>query len=260
MRGTRHLRAAASRDLMSGLVCGLTFCLALALANPTRAEADSRKVVVELFTSQGCSSCPPADANLAALAQRGDIIAISYHVDYWDYLGWRDTFAQAAFSERQRSYSRANSSWRVYTPQVVVGGAYQTVGSDVAAVDALVKAAQNTSRPSPSLRFQKQPHAMEVHATGVDGYQGTGATVWLATVSPKASAKIERGENEGREIEYANVVRTLVPIGRWTGQSLTLTFAIDPVLEAAGDVCLIFLQDNDSGHILTAEWIVTARD
>ena len=172
------------------------------------ASADVDPVVVELYTSQGCSSCPPADEMLGALAARDDVIALSLHVDYWDWIGWPDTFGDPAHSDRQRAYAAATRSNMVYTPQFVIGGADHVAGArGMEVADAVTAHADRSS---------------DVLSLGPDGRLslaavGRPARIYAAHVAPAATVEIERGENAGRAITYHNVVRAWDDLGAWDG-------------------------------------------
>ena len=171
-------------------------------------SAAADPVVVELFTSQGCSSCPPADKMLAELAGRDGVIALSLHVDYWDWIGWKDTFGHAALSDRQRAYAAAAGSSVVYTPQFVIGGTDQIAGADGMAVADRVRAHQGATGD-----------VLGRDAAGRLTMAGTGrpARLSLILVQPDAQVAIERGENAGREAVYRNVVRDWRDLGAWDG-------------------------------------------
>jgi hypothetical protein len=172
--------------------------------------------VVELYTSQGCSSCPPADARLAELSRNPDIVALTLHVDLWNYLGWKDTLAEPEFSERQRAYAEARGDRGVYTPQMIFNGALACVGSDddkVAASMIGAPRANGLACRCPS-RSRVRETTMTIEIAG--DIAGTGE-LWLLGVQSSVSVSIERGENKGREATYVNVVRDLRQIGAWTG-------------------------------------------
>ena len=216
----------------------LVGAILLGLASQGRAASP---VVVELFTSQGCSSCPPADAVLRDLAGRPDVLALGFHVTYWNGLGWRDPFSFDNATRRQEGYRRLLGIETVYTPQMVVQGRSEMVGSDRRAVAAAIAAAERVS--GPEIRLTR--------AVG-DGLQvdiGTGrgaATVLLVGYDPRHVTPVGRGENEGRTLEEANVVRSLRPIGNWNGASITLSVPLP-----LGERTAILLQAED-GRILAA--------
>jgi hypothetical protein len=215
--------------------------LAVAGWGPTAfGQTAADPVVVELFTSQGCNSCPPADALLAELSQREDIVALSLHVDYWDYLGWHDTFASRATSDRQHAYARSLGERRVYTPQAVVGGRFHAVGSDRAAVEALIAEARATPAmplditPGPALRLPER--------RGIEP-----ATVWIVGLDALREVPVARGENAGRTLVYRNVVREIRKLGEWRGQPMTLPLPDDL---AGRDGRIVLVQSGVAGPIL----------
>jgi hypothetical protein len=191
----------------------LFFCLALC-AVP--AAADTRPVVAELFTSQGCSSCPPADALLAELAARPGVLALSFHVDYWDRLGWKDPFSSAAATERQHRYARVLGLATVYTPQIVVDGRWQTVGSDRAEVEHALTRARPDHDNVPIALTIDNGKARIMLGPGGDGSSGS---VLLIGFDRRHVTRVERGENGGRTLAYADVVRGLREVSRYNGRA-----------------------------------------
>lgn len=212
--------------------------------------------VVELFTSQGCSSCPPADALVGELAERDDILALSHHVDYWDYLGWRDTLAQPVNSERQRAYAKDFGLRYVYTPQVVVQGAYQAAGSR--RQDVLDRIAQ--ARPEAPLAVDITRAAAAdaddqmVVSIGADiGSGAEDAAVWLALFDHEHVTPIGGGENRGRTSRTFNVVRSFTRIGSWDGEAMSISLPAPAAMESgkAGG-CAVIVQAGGNGRILGA--------
>ena len=174
------------------------------------------RAVIELFTSQGCSACPPADAKLIELAADPDLVALTLHVDYWDYLGWEDTLAHAAFSERQRHYAEGRGDRGVFTPQMVVNGLYACIGSDPRAIEAsLASASRHAPRLPVPLRLEQDGRDLTIALLA--GHEG-GGEIWLLRVEPVVTVKIERGENRGREARYGNVVREMTRLAAWDGR------------------------------------------
>jgi hypothetical protein len=210
--------------------------------------------VIELFTSQGCSSCPAADALLGQLAERPGFVALSYSVDYWDYLGWRDTLGSPANSERQRDYAKARGDGRVYTPQAVVDGVTHANGSDEDAIQAAVAAA--------SVRLAQVKVPVSMHGEGDTLVIDVGAapetsdqrsaTIWLAIAKEVEKVVVARGENRGRELSYHHPVRELTPIGMWHGEAVTLRLPLKDLETMGGDCLFALLQVEDSGPILGA--------
>ncbi len=173
-----------------------------ALADPVAGPTPRNKAVVELFTSQGCSSCPPADALLGRLAEEPELVALSFAVDYWDYLGWRDTLGSPANSERQRNYARARGDGRVYTPQIVVDGVAHVNGADENAVFDAVKIAEKrlaAVKVPVSMRAEGDALVINVGAAP-EGSDRRTATVWLAIAKEVEKVAVARGENHGREL------------------------------------------------------------
>jgi hypothetical protein len=220
------------------------------------AAAPAQKAVVELFTSQGCSSCPAADALLARLAQRDDLIAISLSVDYWDYLGWKDTLAQAKFSERQKAYAKVIGDGMVYTPQIVVNGAAHVNGSDEGRIFAAIEktnVAVAASRAPVNLSAAGGKLVVEIAAS--PGNVAKEATVWLAVISPSVQVPITRGENKGKTITYTNVVRELIPIGMWSGKAMTVRLHRHSIAYAGAERCAVLVQQGRGGPIVGAALI-----
>lgn len=207
--------------------------------------AHAETVVVELFTSQGCSSCPPADRILGELAEDDDIIALAFHVDYWDYLGWKDEFGSAANTKRQRAYAQAMGERSIYTPQLVVAGREHVVGSRGMKV---AKAIQKHARQElpVTVRLQRQGNAVAIRAEGSGNLPNM--VVQVATYLPEATVAVRRGENAGRTLTYHNVVRTFSPVGRWNGQG---TFSATAPLTNDLPV-VVLVQARNGGAILGA--------
>ncbi|MCZ4353767.1 DUF1223 domain-containing protein [Roseovarius aestuarii] len=171
-----------------------------------------RQVVVELFTSQGCSSCPPADALLHELAAREDVIALALHVDYWDYIGWKDVFANNAYTRRQHAYAKAGKRRMVYTPQMIVNGQQDVVGNRPKDVNALIN--RHMGQPKTvDLSVTRQGGQITVSAQSLSGAEPL--IVQMVRFVPQSDVKITRGENAGNTFSYANVVTDLVELGRW---------------------------------------------
>ncbi|MEO0729490.1 MAG: DUF1223 domain-containing protein, partial [Pseudomonadota bacterium] len=225
------------------LVLGL---FVVGIASGSSAHANDRAVksvpVVELFTSQGCSSCPPADKMLGDLAGRDDLIALSFNVDYWDYLGWRDTLARPEFSARQRAYAAARGDGQVYTPQMVVNGSRHFVGGDRRALKRTLAAVARRQVAQPTVTLRKHQKLAQISIGRVEGWSGK-ATVWLAAIAPKVTTKIKRGENRGRKIAYHNVVRDMMPIGAWTGDELVMQFDPAMLMKSGAESCAIIIQE-----------------
>ncbi|MDD7909445.1 MULTISPECIES: DUF1223 domain-containing protein [Pseudovibrio] len=190
------------------------------------AEAQKPKAIVELFTSQGCSSCPPADDILSELADKDGILALAFHVDYWDYLGWADTFGSADNTKRQKMYAEANGERSIYTPQMVVNGHRSFVGSDRASIKKALE--RHVSLPL-SVETSVHDNMFEVSVDGAVPGPKLMASVYLVKVSDRATVSIRRGENAGSKREYRNVVRGIMPIGVWDGGPETYKLPLSEV-------------------------------
>ncbi len=210
--------------------------LSLLAALATPALAAESKAVVELFTSQGCSSCPAADRVLGQLAAEGRVIALSVPVDYWDYLGWKDTLAQRAHSMRQRGYAGGRGDRQVYTPQVIVNGSAQVIGSDRQAIEAACKSAAKAAVP---VTLTRNGDNIEVD---VGAGQGAPASVWLLTVARATPVAIGRGENHGRTVTYSNVVRSWRRVGEWTGSPIKSSVPLPELNAKDADAIVILVQ------------------
>jgi hypothetical protein len=199
--------------------------------------------VVELFTSQGCSSCPPADRLLSSMAADPAIIALSFSIDYWDFIGWKDTLAAPEFTARQKAYATALGEDRVYTPEAVVDGLFDAVGSDRAAIDHAVRLGkQSKGALSVPVHLHELGGVLQIDiGAGTD----VPAAIYVLRVAKSRTVVIERGENSGRSITYANVVRAIHKVGEWDGepQSLKLT-----ELKGDGEAYVVLLQrDSEQG-------------
>lgn len=229
------------RCLALGAGAGLSL-----LAAPAR-SAEPIDVVVELFSSQGCNSCPPGDRLLGELRDRPGVLALTFHVDYWDYLGWKDTLAGPDFSQRQYDYAKARGDMDVYTPQMVVNGEKQMVGSQRSEVFAVLEQS----------RIGNWPVAVNIADRGrelvIDAGAGSGeATLWVMPILDHVNVRIEKGEMAGREVSYTNVVRKLVPAAMWTGEALKLSLPRDGLMTPDATGCVALLQTGKTGPILGA--------
>ncbi len=210
--------------------------------------------VVELFTSQGCNSCPPADAVLTELAERGDVVALGYHVDYWDYLGWKDTLARPENTERQKLYGKAFGKREVYTPQAVINGRVHVKGGKRGAVKAALAELKRTGKGlSVDIRVTRSGESVLIDAAGVPGGRGDAHLV-LVQFEPRKPVTIERGENKGQTISYANPVSSVQTAGMWHGKAARFELPRSEVDREGG--CAILLQsvskDGLPGPILGA--------
>lgn len=210
------------------------------LAGPALAADAAHPAVVELFQSQGCSSCPPANAVLAAIADRPDVLALNLSVTYWDYLGWKDSFAQPAFTERQWDYARRAGRPNVATPQMIVNGRGALIGHRRADLEAALA------------RYDRGGAGPTIEVRGSTAAVGAGrgsATLWLVRYDPRSIAvPIRAGENGGRTLPHRNVVRQLVALGEWRGAATSFQLPAT----ARGLASALLLQAGKGGPILAS--------
>ena len=211
------------------------------------AQAAIQPVLVELFTSQGCSSCPAADRLAAKLKDRPGVQMISFNVDYWDYLGWRDTLASPDYTKRQMDYAHARGDNDVYTPQMVINGDAHVVGSSQASVETAIATAANLA-PKISISLKATDNDLIVELG--DGAEQEEGTLWLMAIAPQVDVKIERGENSGSTISYHNVVRKLVPAGTWMGKATKLMLPKNNIMIEGSTSCLAVLQKRALGPVM----------
>jgi hypothetical protein len=236
MTGRRMMRRAAA---------GLAV-LWLALSGAAHAQGAANPVVVELYTSQGCSACPPADEFLAELAGRDDVLALALHVDYWDYLGWQDAFAQPAFTQRQKRYAKAAGAKMIYTPQIIVGGTDRVKGLRP---DEIVEriAAHAAQAPRVGLRVVRDGGTVVIELLAEPPLD-RGAVVQMIRFDPEQTVMIERGENAGRSVVYRNIVTDWTAVADWPGQApLRLELAAE-----GGAPVAVIVQEPGPGAVLAA--------
>ena len=233
-----------------------TLTAAAALFLSAAAWASDRPVMVELFTSQGCMSCPPADRFMEELTAQPGVIALTLNVDIWDYLGWRDTFAKRAFSLRQQAYAPLMPSRSVYTPQMVVGGSADVVGSRRADALALIKTVEAVDAPGADVALALNGAMLAVDIPANADLQGVKATVWVARVLTKREVNIGDGENRGKVITYHNVVRDLAEAGPWNSETAA-HFDINTQVNLGEtyDRIAVFVQRDGQGPILGAAMV-----
>jgi hypothetical protein len=220
-----------------------------------RAAAGSEpKSVLELFTSQGCSSCPRADALLNKFISRGDVIALSFPVDYWDYAGWKDTLATPENADRQQFYAQhcPPGNGRVYTPQMVVNGLSLVPGNAEDRINAEIAYTSNMLKDEHvPVGIQMTGGGLMVTAGKATGTQHVSGTVLLAAVTRSVDVEIRRGENAGKKMTYFNVVRQIIPLGKWTGTVTNFEVPAGKLGEKSPDLYVAMLQSED-GSILGA--------
>lgn len=220
-------------------------CVAVVALAPA-VNAGEKRAVIELFTSQGCSSCPSADRLLGELSRDNSLVALSLSVDYWDYLGWKDTLSLPGHTLRQRGYAKSRGDRQVYTPQAVINGVMHVVGSDKSAIERAITQSSSTVGTM----------AVPVNLSDADGRitvalpespSGARGEVWLCGVKKSAAVEISRGENRGRTVTYHNVVRGWHKLGEWTGQSASWTVSRSD-FKAGVDEAAVIVQERPNGH------------
>ncbi|MBR1214536.1 DUF1223 domain-containing protein [Bradyrhizobium sp. JYMT SZCCT0180] len=221
----------------------LGVCAIVAIIRP--AHADPR-AVVELFTSQGCSSCPPADEIIGELAKDPNVIALSMPIEYWDYLGWKDTLADSRFSARQKAYSQMRGDRDVYTPQVIVNGSAKVVGSDRAGIDSAIQHTQKaTGVMSVPVTMTLSGKHINVSVAASNAPTSSQGEVWICSVSKAVPISIGRGENRGRQVTYYNVVRNILKVGDWNGNSGSWTVPLENISRDGVDAAVVYVQDGN---------------
>ncbi len=223
---------------------------ALALgASAAAAKAEGVRNVLELFTSQGCSSCPPADRILSRLAQDPDTLALSFPVDYWDYIGWKDTLATPIYTARQKAYASATGKGQVYTPQVIVNGLTDVVGSDITAIE---QAERETSKRSGVLSIPlsvvERGGKIHIAVGAAEGSAPRAASVYLMAFASSRTVEVARGENAGATLTYANVVRGITKLGDWNGAALDLEAEPSQAHMDGADSYAVILQASGDGQ------------
>lgn len=229
------------------LATGLSFGV------PNAAEAGGKRTVLELFTSQGCSSCPPADLLMQKYAADKDVLALSFAVDYWDYLGWKDTLASRDNTKRQYAYAARRGDRSVYTPQIVINGREHAVGSDRRAVDRSIKRQEKAhgGAMAVDVDLSVSKDLIKIKLGGAqNAIKDQTAKIWLVLYNEKETVKIGRGENRGETITYTNVVRDMIPLGSWKGHEATLDIARKSIKSSYKkyDHCVVIVQREDHGR------------
>jgi hypothetical protein len=222
----------------------LGVCAIVAVIRPAHAEP---RAVVELFTSQGCSSCPPADKIIGELSKDPSVIALSMPIDYWDYLGWKDTLADSRFSARQKAYSQMRGDRDVYTPQVVVNGSAHVIGSDRAGIEGAISNTKKSdgvmSVPVSMTLAGKQLNVSVAASHG--GPTASHGEIWICAISKSIPISIGRGENRGHEVTYYNVVRNLLKVGDWNGTAGSWTVPLENISRDGVDAAVVYVQDGN---------------
>lgn len=242
-------------------LCGVAgWCAAMNVAagaqEPNgRAPATSVKAVIELYTSQGCNSCPPADALLGLYAKRDDVVALTLPVDYWDYLGWKDTFASPKFTARQRAYAKERGDGRIYTPQIVVNGITHVVGRSAADIDRAIAETSgrfSAGRVPVTTRIDGDRLVIETGDANSGATTPRSATIWLAVLQKEADVPVRSGENHGKTLKYFNIVRDLTAVGMWKGKSERFELARDAIKFPDTQSGAVIIQSGTAGPIIGA--------
>ena len=219
----------------------------LIVAAPAAAD-EAPKAVVELFTSQGCSSCPPADRLASEIAHEGDALVLTLAVDYWDYLGWKDTLANPANSARQRAYAMARGDRKVFTPQIVVNGTEATIGGDRLAVEAAIDRAEDKGGMPLPVSVEVADGRVKVAVAPLRrSIPDRHAEVWAFAIEHEREVGIGRGENAGRTVTYANVVRHMTRLGVWDGSATRFEIAADEMMTPGTDAVAVLVQAGNGG-------------
>jgi hypothetical protein len=236
------MTAMMANNSISRWSSALGVCAIVAIIRP--AHADPR-AVVELFTSQGCSSCPPADEIIGELAKDPNVIALSMPIEYWDYLGWKDTLADSRFSARQKAYSQMRGDRDVYTPQAIVNGSANVIGSDRAGIESAIQSTQKAGVMSVPVTMTLSGKQINVSVAASKTPTSAHGEIWICSVSKSVPISIGRGENRGREVTYYNVVRNILKVGDWNGSSASWTIPLENVSRDGVDAAVVFVQDGN---------------
>ena len=215
-------------------------------AGPVTASDQKLDGVVELFTSQGCSSCPPADAVLGELAEQGNVVALAYHVDYWNYLGWKDTFSSEEATKRQYDYARTLGRTSVYTPQAIVNGRDHLNGADKRGINGKVKAFDQAGRGLVvPVKAERDGDRIKIDVGEGDGK----GNIILVYFDRENTVDVKRGENRGRKLTYWNSVKDIQTVAMWDGEAMELTLPKSVMAANGHDGCAILLQTMRSNGV-----------
>ncbi|MBX4869015.1 thioredoxin family protein [Rhizobium bangladeshense] len=233
----------------------------VALAGSLHAEDGKRRGVVELFTSQGCSSCPPADAAFRKLVNQGDVIALAYHIDYWNYLGWADTLSSKENTERQYGYARTMGRSNVYTPQVIVNGRGHLAGADLNGINSRIDSYSSEGNGlTVPISAAMRGDELEIN---IGAGQGK-ANVVMVYFDKEKTINVEKGENSGKKISYLHSVTNVETVGMWDGKATSLTLPASVLQRPQLEGCAILLQtataDGDPAAILGATVVMAGKN
>ncbi|MCT4495833.1 DUF1223 domain-containing protein [Bosea minatitlanensis] len=231
------------KRLLAVTIAALSFGVA---AGHAQTPGKQPRALLELFTSQGCSSCPPADALVVELAKDPDLIALTLPVTYWDYLGWKDTLGKDSFAKRQKFYAKARGDGQVYTPQLVVNGAGHLVGSDKSEVEKTIRHVAPGGFPV-RVGLREENGNLEIRLAPAGEAAQHPAGVWVLPTTHLASVPVTRGENQGKTLSYANVVRGMVRVGDWDGKETTITAPLSATRAPEADGYVVVVQAEQPG-------------
>jgi len=228
------------------------FLAAAAIGGAWAGPSVQRPIVVELFTSQGCSDCPAADRLVTELAKRKDVIALSFPITYWDMLGWKDTYATDSNTQRQKSYARAMNHSGIYTPQMIVDGKIDVVGNQRERVLAalLARANEGTAEPYVPVSIGTVSGRVEIAIPAAKTKGKALGTIWVLRTLAQGAVNVERGENRNHRLTYTNVVRDLQRAGEWSGEAMKIDLPLYPNVKHDG--VAVILQARDYGPVLGA--------
>ncbi|WP_072396107.1 DUF1223 domain-containing protein [Hyphomicrobium sp. CS1GBMeth3] len=245
--------------MVSAAIACILIAPALAPAQEPEQSANGRltgppHAVIEMYTSQGCSDCPAADALLKQYIDQKNIVGLTLPVDYWDYLGWKDTLAGARNAERQRQYAERFGIGTVYTPQAVVNGAVEVVGSSESEIDRAIRASETALASSRvPVHFWHYGNSIIIEAgSAPNDSEPKEATIWLAVVQKSAQVVVKSGENAGKTLTYYNVVRELTPVGVWNGRPTTIRLARAAIMRPETEDLVVLIQEANTGPIIGA--------
>lgn len=236
----------ASHEVMR-LRLNIAFAAVILAGFPAAAQAEPVRAVVEMYTSQGCASCPPADRLTGALSKEPGILALTLPVTYWDYLGWKDSLATHAFTDRQRAYASVRSDRSLFTPQAIINGQDVVVGSDRQEIAQLIEKAKAAGGLPVGLRVEERNERIVVDVEA--DASGRRGEVWLLPIARHRLVDIERGENKGRQIVYENVVRGMQRLGAWAGQSIRFEVPRESARKGGADAYVVMLQNAAGGRL-----------
>ena len=244
--------AASALVLLTSIIAPATS--ALAQSEPQEPGLSKIVNVIELFTSQGCSSCPPADALMKTYATKPDLLVLSLPVDYWDYLGWKDTLGNPKNTERQRNYAKSRGDGQIYTPQAVINGVAHVNGASRKDIDQAIADSQQqiTANRVPLRSWTERGNILIEAGAASDSATVKEATIWLAVIQKSAEVTIPKGENHGKTLSYTNVVRELTPVGTWTGQPMRIQLARAALMRPQMESVAILIQQGKAGPIIGA--------